>query len=314
MTNNADMSIGVVLLTYNARKHLPFCLPPLLNSPLAPRVLVVDSSSNDGTIEEAARMGAETLVIPRDEFNHGATREMGRKYLGTEIVVMMTQDAYPLDENMLEKLIEPVVKTRAAVSYARQIPHDGASVWESFPRSFNYPEKSQLRGIEDVDKYGIYTIFCSDSCAAYKNSVLDAIGGFGPTLSLEDTFAVAKILKNGYKIAYVAEAVVKHSHSYTLLQEFRHYFDVGYARRQNQELISSFGGAEGRGKEFFLALLMKLYRDRPSLIPYAFVSTFVKWLGYRVGLVSLNAPLFLKKAFSGQDYYWTSKFYLKRGR
>ena len=75
-------SVGVVVITHAAREHLGRCLPPILGSPLAPRVLVVNSSSGDGTVEEALRLGAEVLVVPRGEFNHGTTREVARKQLG----------------------------------------------------------------------------------------------------------------------------------------------------------------------------------------------------------------------------------------
>ncbi len=54
-------------------------------------------------------MGAETLVIPRHQFNHGATREFARKYLGTDIVVFMTPDAYPADDRLLDELIAPCI-------------------------------------------------------------------------------------------------------------------------------------------------------------------------------------------------------------
>jgi rhamnosyltransferase len=80
LKNSTCPSIGVILITHNAKHHLPHCLPPLLNSSLKPRVLVVNSSSNDGTLELAQEMGAETLAIPRKQFNHGLTRELARKH------------------------------------------------------------------------------------------------------------------------------------------------------------------------------------------------------------------------------------------
>jgi rhamnosyltransferase len=55
------LSVGVAVVTHRAREHLARCLPPLLASPLRPRVLVVNSSSGDGTVEEARRLGAEVL-------------------------------------------------------------------------------------------------------------------------------------------------------------------------------------------------------------------------------------------------------------
>src|SRR6185437_994710 len=75
MTRTDADSVGVVVPTYKGRQHLSRCLGPFLESPLRPRILVVDSSSGDGTVEEAERLGAETLVVPRHEFNHGATRD-----------------------------------------------------------------------------------------------------------------------------------------------------------------------------------------------------------------------------------------------
>ena len=80
--------VGVVVVTHRARQHLPHCLPALQRSPLRPRILVVNSSSHDGTVELARELGAETLVVPRRSFNHGLTREQARRCLGTPVVVM----------------------------------------------------------------------------------------------------------------------------------------------------------------------------------------------------------------------------------
>lgn len=301
-----EKSIGVVVPTYQAENHLQKMLPYLVDSPLQPRVLLVDSSSTDQTVETAERFGVETQVIPRRLFNHGATREWARRAIATDIVVMMTQDAYPVCPDMLERLVTPLLCGDASVSYARQIPHEGADIFEAFPRYFNYPDESNIRGINDLSTYGVYTFFCSDSCSAYVNSALDEIGGFEPILTNEDYFAVAKLLKNGHKIAYVAEAQVRHSHSYNLLQEFRRYFDTGYVRGENPWVTEIAGHAEGRGKDFFLSLIKELRDERPSLIPYAVLNTLVKWLGFRVGCLSLNAPLRFKKLLSSQNYYWDS--------
>lgn len=303
--NSTQPSIGVVVITHNARHHLQHCLPHYLNSPLKPRVLVVNSSSKDGTVEEARKMGAETLIVPRAEFNHGTTRELGRKHLNTDIVVMVTPDAYALDEFQLEKLVQPIIEGKASVAYARQIPHVGARYFESFHREFNYPCAGHVRGIEDMDKYGIYTFFCSDSCAAYKNSALDEIGGFAPVLIGEDTVAVAKLLRKGHKVAYAAEAVVRHSHDYSLRQEFQRHFDTGLARKSYGNLLDTGVHKDmDRAKLYLKTLFKRVLKEKPILFPYAFLQTFTKWFGYHFGRVSYNAPVKFKKIFSGQDFYW----------
>jgi len=264
----------------------------------------VNSSSLDGTLELAKKMGAETLAVPRAEFNHGLTREKARKILGTDIVVMCTPDAYAVDSHVLEHLIEPLKQKEVAISYARQIPHDPHNLFEAFPREFNYPQKSHIRGKGDIPLYGVYTYFNSDSFAAYKNSCLDEIGGFCEVLLGEDTLACACLLDLGYKIAYRAEAVVKHSHSYTLSQEFHRSFDIGLARRAQKKWLLPGGKDEKRGAAYAAAFASRLFLKSPKKLPYAFLQTLVKYFGYRLGRASYNLPTWWKKQFSGQDFYW----------
>lgn len=297
--------VGVIIITHTAKKHLPHCLPPLFNSPLHPRVLVVNSSSDDGTVELAEKMGAETLVVPRAEFNHGATREKARKFLNTEIVVMLTPDAYAIDENMVGHLSQPLLEQKASLSYARQIPHPGADFFETFPRDYNYPKESHIRSLKEVEKYGVYTIFNSNSCAAYRNKALDEVGGFPTVLLGEDTLVAAALINKGHQIAYVAEAIVRHSHRYSLKQEFQRHFDIGLARKLHKDVFSQYGADEKRGWDYLSKMLGSLKEKQPSLIPYAMAHLMTKWIGYKIGQRSERAPLWWKRALSSQDFYWS---------
>ncbi|MCX6953073.1 MAG: glycosyltransferase [Verrucomicrobia bacterium] len=301
------MTVGVVVLTLNGAKQIAQALGPVLASRSVAKILVVDSSSSDDTVEIAQSLGATVEVIARAEFNHGVTREFARKRLGTDIVVYLTQDVIP-EAGFIEPLVAPILAGEVAVTYSRQLPHRGADFFEAFPREFNYPSQSNTRGLGDASQHGVYTFFCSDSCAAYANGALDQIGGFKATLTNEDYFAVAAMLRLGHRIGYVAESRVAHSHRYTLAQEFRRYFDTGYVRAENPWVNEIAGAAEGRGASFFREMLRRLMRQAPRLLPYAIVQTGVKWLGYRVGFHSLKAPLAWKIRCSGQPYYWRSKF------
>lgn len=300
-------TIGIAFITHNAAHHLPQCLPPMLKSPLNPRVLVVNSSSTDDTVKVAKELGADTLVIPRQTFNHGATRELARQHLKTDIVVMMTPDAYAVDEHVLQRLTKPLIERKSSVAYARQIPHKNAGFFESFAREFNYPQEGHIRSIKDISRYGVYTFFCSDSCAAYSNTALEEIGGFTPVLIGEDTVAVAKLLHKGHLVAYVAEALVHHSHSYSLWQEFQRHFDTGLARKSYGNLLYAAGKDSARGKLYMRALFRKLHQEAPFLVPYAVLQTATKWTGYQLGRYSNAAPHWWKKLLSGQDFYWTKK-------
>lgn len=296
------MKISIAIITHCSRHHLPFCLPPLLESKL--RILVVNSSSDDDTVKLAKEMGAETLLVPRESFNHGATRELARKFLGGDIIVMMTPDAYAENSSFLEHLIKPIQQGQAAVSYARQIPHDKADFFESFPRDFNYPQKSELRSLKDTPQLGAYTFFCSNSCAAWSQKALDAIGGFKPVLMGEDTLATCELLHKGEKIAYVSEALVKHSHHYSLLQEFQRHFDIGLSRKEIENYILSFGDDTQRGKQYVKAMFTELCKKYPQHLPYALLHVTSKWLGYKMGRKLHDAPQTIKQLLSMQDFYW----------
>ncbi|MEO1018733.1 MAG: glycosyltransferase [Pseudomonadota bacterium] len=299
-------SLGVAIITHNARRHLTQCLTPLLQSRLRPRVLVVNSSSPDGTVELAAELGAETLVVPREKFNHGLTREDARRQLATDITVFLTPDAYPSEESFLERITAPLVTGQASVAYGRQLARSDADFIERFARDFNYPRQSQLRGLNDWPRFGSYTHFCSNSCAAWNNAALDSIGGFQPTLVSEETIAVAQLLRRGHKIAYAADATVVHSHPTSLIGDFKRQFDIGFARAQHRALLLAYEPDERRGHSYAWQLLTRCLTDRPTLLPYAVTDTAVKYVGYRLGLLGRKLPGALRRLASGQDYFWTS--------
>lgn len=308
------LSVGVAVITYRDSRHLEKCLPPLLNSPIKPKVIVFNSSSNDGTVELAEKLGAKTLVIPRTEMNHGYAREISRKTLGTDIVVMMTPDAYAKPD-MLEKLIQPIIEGRAQIAYARQIAHDGANIIARFGREFNFPEKSNIRSIKDATRYGRYTGFCSDACTAWSNKALNEIGGFRWILSGEDAVAAAMILRKGHKIAYVADAVVNHSHNYTPMKEFVRHFDTGMYRKQWNKILDLGGGNDQkRGVSYAIALLSHVLKNELLMLPTAFLQLAFGWLGYQFGKFCYHrAPLWVYKAISPADFFWNSTGY-KEGK
>ena len=302
------MKTAVIIPTRNASPDFGLLLERLQSQSLVPdEICIYDTASSNGTVQAAQARGVQVVPVSPAHFNHGATREWARRKTSADIVIFMTQDAIPVDDRLIENLVQPILSGSASISYARQVPRPGAGVFEAFPRSFNYPSQSQLRGIEDARRFGVYTFFSSDSCSAYLNAALDEVGGFRPTLTSEDYLAAARLLRRGHRIAYAADAVVQHSHSYTLIEEFQRYFDTGYVRGENPWVEEAVGQAEGRGKEYFLALLRHLVQEHPWLVPYAVVNTMVKLLGYRAGHRALRAPRWWKKALSSQPYYWDSR-------
>ena len=272
---------GILLLTLNGEKEIERLLKPLEGQ----KIVAIDSSSDDNTAEILKKRGVEVHVIPRSEFNHGLTREKGRKLLGTDIVVMLTQDAFFNAPEDLERLVEPLVNKQASVSYARQLPRSNAGLCESFSRGFNYPEISHIRGLKDIPEWGIYTFFVSNSAAAWSQAALDEIGGFKEIAFGEDTLACCELIHRGHKVAYQAESLVEHSHDFSLKEEFQRNFQVGQSRKQIEPLLKVAGKDENRGRAFAKALLKQACKT-PWKIPYAAMHLGAKWLGYKLGRAS----------------------------
>lgn len=241
------------------------------------------------------------------EFDHGNTRNKGVKCSEAPFFVCMTQDAIPKDEYLIERLIEPLRKGKAAVSYARQLPKEDCNPAECFTKNFNYPDKSRLKGQDDLPELGIKTFFCSNACAAYKRSVFDELGGFiHHTIFNEDMIYAAGAVKNGYKIAYAADACVLHSHNYTWLQNFHRNFDLGVSQADHPEV---FEGLRSESEGIRLVKQTAKYLKETGnvrLIPAMLWGSGWKFFGYKLGRHYKRLPKKFVRKCSMNRNYWSS--------
>lgn len=87
-------------------------------------VIVIDSGSNDRSLEIAAGFPARVARIRPEEFNHGGTRNLGGKlaHPDSRYLVYLTQDATPLP-GWLEYLIAPLEEEmQVAGAFSRHVP------------------------------------------------------------------------------------------------------------------------------------------------------------------------------------------------
>lgn len=299
--------VGLIVPTLNAGSLWESWLKAFALQTLRPdRLLVIDSSSNDQTVALARAYGFEVQVIPKAEFNHGGTRQLGVKQLSDmEIIVFLTQDAVLADTHAIENLVSAFDDDEVGAAYGRQLPHLSAGPIAAHARLFNYPATSQVRALQDKAKYGIKTVFISNSFAAYQLKALMQVGGFPVgTIMNEDTYVAGKMVTAGWNIAYCADAQVRHSHDYGFLDEFKRYFDIGVFHAHTAWLQETFGGASGEGLRFVLSEMRYLIQYAPWLIPSAMLRTGLKWLGYKLGTLHKEMPDNLNRSFSLHKAYW----------
>lgn len=273
------------------------------------RVVVVDSSSDDGTVAEFQQLHADVVEIPRSEFDHGGTRNLALSRYPADICLFLTQDAIPADRRTFEHLVGALVRhERAGMAYGRQIPHANATPIAAHARLFNYPAESEYRTATDIPRLGIRAAFCSNSFAAYRRVALEEVNGFPERILFgEDTYVAARLLERGWGIGYAADAVVAHSHNYTVEQDFRRYFDLGAFHATERWYTELLGTAGKEGRRFVLSEWRHLRACGESFVlPRILFRNGGRWLGYRAGRAQRWLPAAVKRRIAMNRSYWAA--------
>ena len=308
MTQTFPSKFAVIVPVLNAAADWGRFEPALRACVGVEKVLIVDSASTDGTVDLARAAGFQVCTIARADFNHGGTRQLAAEMLpDAEILIYLTQDAILTGPDALQPLLAAFEDTLVAAAFGRQLPRKGATPIEAHARRFNYLAQSSVRTLASREQMGFKAIFLSNSFAAYRREALLSVGGFPRNVIFgEDTITAAKLLMAGWKIAYVADAQVYHSHSYTWTQDFKRYFDIGVLHTREHWLLEEFGQTGGEGLRFVRSELGYLWPRYGWLIPSALVRTALKLLGYKLGKMEGRLSLAWKRRLSMHRGYWRS--------
>lgn len=303
MTKNKT---ACIIPTYNGLGDLQRLVSSLENQECRHDLYIVDSSSKDGTYEFACSTRATVTKISSAEFNHGGTRQMMvNANPGYDYYIFLTQDAVLNNSKSLSNLISPFDTPSVGAVYGRQLPHDDANVFAKHARYFNYPIVSDIKSIEDSRYFGIKTAFLSNSFSAYRGKALHDAGGFADHLILsEDMYVAANMLIKGWSIAYAADAECKHSHNYTMKDEFCRYFDIGVFHSREPWIREKFGGAGGEGLRFVKSELQFLGLSNFHLFPSSLIRNAAKLVAYKLGQHEKSIDVKYKKSLSMHSKYW----------
>lgn len=126
----ATPDVAVVIPTRNGGPRLRRVLEAVRaqRSGFVVEHVVIDSRSSDGSDDAARRAGFRVMCVEPRDFNHGATRDRAIATTRARAVVLLVQDALPLDEGWLEALVAPLLADPgAAGSFSRQLPIPGGN-------------------------------------------------------------------------------------------------------------------------------------------------------------------------------------------
>jgi rhamnosyltransferase len=302
--------ISIVIPVKNGGSDLARCLQGIRAQVLDEQVetVIVDSGSSDDSLELARDHGALVREIAPHEFSHGSARNLGAGLAKGELLVFISQDAYPVDEHWLARLSAPLrADPTVAGVYGRQLPHDGASPPERYFLDFLYGAEPRRQRASGAHELTMQTTLFSNVNSAIRRELWERFPFVEDIIMSEDQDWSRRVLLEGFTIVYEPAAAVRHSHNYTLKGAFRRFFDSGAsadraylagerasARALRAAAIRYAGGE--------LAWLWRSGQRR--WIPYATLYESLKMLGLLLGANHRRLPLAAKRRLSALPAFW----------
>jgi glycosyltransferase involved in cell wall biosynthesis len=203
-------------------------------------LLVCDSGSADQTVPLARAHGARVIEIRRDQFSHGATRNLLMQRSTGQHVAFLTQDAVPADDGWLARLLAGFGRGRGvALAFGPYRPRDDASAsvareLEGWFASFAPDGEPRIDRLEPGDRDGPaarflgHLGFFTDVNGCVARSAWERVP-FRDVAYAEDHLLAQDMLRAGYAKVYVPDAAVVHSHEYSLWGWLRRSFDESRA-------------------------------------------------------------------------------------
>ena len=232
-----EMKASVCIPTFNGGLLLADVLErvKLQRAPWPFEIVLVDSSSTDGSIERLGLTGPPKAGSPpmhlrrikQAEFQHGRTRNLLASLTRGEFVAFLTQDALPADEFWLYNLISVFDRfPNAAGAFGRHLPWPSSSpfvqrdVTQHFNGMLAHPlvvsrhTRPAVGATADSPAWRQVLHYYSDNNSCLRRSVWNKVPY--PELDYgEDQVWAEKAIQLGYAKVYVPSASVYHSHDYT---------------------------------------------------------------------------------------------------
>lgn len=220
-----NCNISIVMRSKNDIEYIEQTLKMLYRQEYKNFELIsVDSGSTDGTFEVIEKYNRDTVyrIKPEDYIPGKVLNDAVKKCRG-DIIVFNNSDCIPQDEQWLGHLLRPFGDNNTGAVYGRQIPRPNAHplIIKDYERAFGDGNISS--------KWGH---FFSLATSAIRKELLEK-WPFDNTIEYsEDVEWSCRAKSNGVGIFYASDAIVEHSHNYTLREVYKRFHGEGVAEGQ----------------------------------------------------------------------------------
>jgi rhamnosyltransferase len=209
--------VSVIIRTYNEQRHLRELLQGIKDQQsdgFSIETVIVDSGSTDDTLRIAAEFPTRIVPIKKEDFSFGRSLNVGCSAAQGDALVFVSGHCIPTGPCWIADLVAPLGKNTVAYTYGGQIGNDESHFSEKQIFGKYFPAVSK------VPQEGFY---CNNANAAMLKSAWQASPFDEDLTGLEDMHLAKRLVAQGYKLAYVAEAAVYHLHSESWAQVRRRF-------------------------------------------------------------------------------------------
>lgn len=200
-----SIETSIIIRTLNEARYLPQLFEAIdgQRSEFRSELIIVDSGSTDGTLEIARSKGCKILKIAKEDFSFGRSLNIGCSEALGKYLIIISGHCVPCHGSWMQRLVAPLSEGEVEYTYGRQI--GGKETHWSEHRIFAkyFPEKSS------IPQLGIY---CNNANSALLRSTWDKYKFDESLTGLEDMHLAQKLIADGGKVGYIAEASVFHFH------------------------------------------------------------------------------------------------------
>ncbi len=210
-------AVSIVMRSYNEGWALQGTLAALQKQAFRDwELIVIDSGSTDGSVDLIRRAAPRHFIqIKPHEYHPPRVMNLGMWLAASNHVVFLNADATPVDAHWLAPLVRSLRDADVAAVYGRQVPRPNcqAVFAADYERCFG-PERGAPR----------WGHFFSMVSSGVRKDVW-AQRGFNEVLQYsEDDEYTRWARAHGYRVLYVPESAVVHSHNYTPAQAWKRSF------------------------------------------------------------------------------------------
>ena len=205
------LSVSVVICTKNRPASLRECLAAVARlDPMPDQVLVVDNTQGNHETEEVTReFGARYIIEPMAGLSRARNR--GLAECGSEIVAFLDDDAIPAPD-WLGILMEPFADEKTGASTGKVVTPESNSkgLRDETPRSLSNQAPRWFE-IATFGGMGLGSNIALRKQACTGPRLFDERLGRGAPFQIgEETYALARLLSDGYSVVYLPSARVFH--------------------------------------------------------------------------------------------------------